>query len=638
MSMRLPVDGRQPKASSFGRILAQSAWILTGFLFLLASPSADAQQWKATGKPASKAKRQPGIVLTSLPVPAVPAPASAPAEDGRRSLNSLPGADQMLETLEYDDLPLAQVLAAFNSATRLNVIASADAGKVSITAHLHNVTAASALEAIVNANGLFYRVDPSGIVRVATSDEYERDLASFREEETQVFTLLYPNPVAVAQVISQVFGDRVQLNSADADFTDLIDLSQRFNRFDLVDGRALGLGTFDGGQQSGNAGSLGGFNTGRRGGLGGLGGGLGGLGGGLGGLGGGLGGLGGGLGGLRGGLGGFGLGGFGQGRFGRGTTNQQQTPDREQLNDMTAAEIQALENRLAAIGSLSDEERANLLQKREATIYVSVIRRNNQVVVRTGDRRTMEQISQLITQLDVPTPTVMLEIKVLRVTLGNGFESAFEYFAGNDENAGSFSDGALLPAFPNGSTVSRLLGNGLGVSGRIPGSLNFQVVDENFQFRMQLLESKGRLTALATPLILTANNEVSRIFVGDTLPFTTGFEPATVVGGLANNTVVAATPSTEDRDVGQSLLITPNINANRTVTLRDAWAKLAKQTEINTKRKVEMDKKRNLETDTKRELDVGKKQKLCIGKKQTFDIDNNQTFKIVSSASRTDWA
>lgn len=219
---------------------------------------------------------------------------------------------------------------------------------------------------------------------------------------------------------------------------------------------------------------------------------------------------------------------------------------------MTAAEIQALENQPAAIGSLSDGERANLLQKREATIYVSVIRRKNQVVVRTGDRRTMEQICQLITQLDVPTPTVMLEIKVLRVTLGNGFESAFEYFAGNDENAGSFSDGALLPAFPNGSTISRLLGNSLEVSGRIPGSLNFQVVDENFQFRMQLLERKGRLTALATPLILTANNEVSRIFVGDTLPFTTGFEPATVVGGLANNTVVAATPSTEDRDVGQS--------------------------------------------------------------------------------------
>ena len=236
---------------------------------------------------------------------------------------------------------------------------------------------------------------------------------------------------------------------------------------------------------------------------------------------------------------------------------------------MTAAEIQALEIRLAAIGSLSDEERANLLQKREATIYVSVIRRNNQVVVRTGDRRTMEQISQLITQLDVPTPTVMLEVKILRVTLGDGFDSAFEYFASDGGNSGSFSDGALLPVFPGGNPMPRPeIIPGLGVSGQIPGSLTFQVVNDDFQFRMQLLESKGRLTALATPLILTANNEVSRIFVGDTLPFTTGFTAPRIATGTVNGVAVPAAPITEVRDVGQSLLITPNINADRTVTLR----------------------------------------------------------------------
>ena len=35
-----------------------------------------------------------------------------------------------------------------------------------------------------------------------------------------------------------------------------------------------------------------------------------------------------------------------------------------------------------------------------------------------------------------------------------------------------------------------------------------------------------------------------------------------------NNTTIAGTPITELRDVGQSLLITPSINADRTVTLR----------------------------------------------------------------------
>ena len=497
--------------------------------------------------------------------PPVVASESGPAARAG-ALRSVPGADRTLTSLELLETPLSDALSTLNREFGINAIASQDAGKTLITATLRDVTAASALQAIVNANGLFYRIDDEGIVRIATAAEYERDLASFRDEETRVFTLLYPNPLSVAQVIQQAFGQRVRMQAADADFMDMMDLFQRFNRFDLVDGRALGLGTFEGGGQVGGP-------------QGGLAGGIGGLGGrgmGMGGMGMGMG-----MGGM--GMGGFGaLGGIGpqpagltrrsrsQGRIGGFTTG-----DGQPLSDLTAGEIQELEDQLAYEGDLSDQQRADLLRRREATIYVSVIRRNNQVVVRTGDSRTMEQIAQLIAQLDVPTPTVLLEVKVLRVELADGLNSAFEYFGGNAEVASAFSDGApfsVPPAipFPGGAAGSRTLAPGLGVGGRIPGALTFQVIDENFRFRMQLLESKNRVTSLATPLILTANNEVSRIFVGDTLPFTVGFTPAQIVGGGVGGVAgaVAATPITELRDVGQSLLITPNINADRTVTLR----------------------------------------------------------------------
>jgi general secretion pathway protein D len=75
---------------------------------------------------------------------------------------------------------------------------------------------------------------------------------------------------------------------------------------------------------------------------------------------------------------------------------------------------------------------------------------------------------------------------------------------------------------------------------------------------------------LATPLLLTANNEVSRIFIGETELFTIGFtSPQVVTSGIAQTNTVG-TPITTLRDVGQLLLITPNINADRTVTLRVA--------------------------------------------------------------------
>lgn len=484
---------------------------------------------------------------------------SPTGERGESGLNSpqnsarvLPeSATRLITKVEFDNVPLAQAMQTLSKEVGLNVISSAQAGQQPITVYLEEVTAIDAIDAIVKANGLFYRIeDQSGIIRIATRDEYVSDLTNFREEETRVFTLLYPNPTAVAQAIQHMYGNRVQLNQADNDFQDLIELTQRFNKFDIVDGRALGLGTFGGG--------LGGS---------GLGGGLGsGIGGGLGAFGGGLNGIGG-----------------GQGAFGFGLTNRSRSrvnvaaeaiEEREEQRELFKDVLQEIEN-ARGNGGLTDEQQAEISRRSQATIFVSTIRRNNQVVVRTSDPNTMEQIAQLIAQLDVPTPTVLLEVKVLRVELADGLNSAFEYFGGDTDVAGAFSDGtpfSVPPAvpFPGGTAVSRTLGEGLGISGNVPGALTFQVIDDNFRFRMQLLESKNRVTALASPLILTANNEVSRIFVGDTLPFTVGFTPGQIVGGVVGGVggAVAPTPITELRDVGQSLLITPNINSDRTVTLR----------------------------------------------------------------------
>ncbi len=446
---------------------------------------------------------------------------------------------ETLAILQFDDLPLAEAMKLFSDETGLNVICSSGAGETIVNVFLRDVEPLAALEAIVKTNGLFYQVnEESGIIRIATSAEYDKDLTSFRDEQTRVFTLLYPNPVAVAQVISQIFGDRVELNMADADTEELMDLSQRFSRFDLMDGRALGLGTFDGGGQSSGGGGRGGAGAG-----------------------------GGAMGqGAVGGQMGGGGGAMNRSRSRSDSTNAQNSALQ---NGLSAVEIQELEDQLAFSGSISDESRSRLARRGQATIYVSTVRRNNQIIVRTGDEQSMVAIEQLVKQLDVPTPTVMLEVKVLRIALADGVNSAFEYFTGGDDESGQFSDGQLQGPFPGALVAGRAMASGLGVSGAVPGALSFQLVDTNFQFRMQLLESQQRITALATPLILTSNNEVSRIFVGDTLPFTVGFTPSQVVAGVNSvGGAVAATPITELRDVGQSLLITPNINADRTVTLR----------------------------------------------------------------------
>jgi len=129
--------------------------------------------------------------------------------------------------------------------------------------------------------------------------------------------------------------------------------------------------------------------------------------------------------------------------------------------------------------------------------------------------------------------------------------------------SGVFRDGQLS-AVPPGSFPGGLpVGAGVNASAGV-----FQVVSNNFAARLELLQTKGRVTSLATPILLTANNEVSRIFSGEQIPIVIGFTEPQVITGDGATTTLASTPVTELRDVGTDLLITANINADRTVTLR----------------------------------------------------------------------
>jgi general secretion pathway protein D len=71
---------------------------------------------------------------------------------------------------------------------------------------------------------------------------------------------------------------------------------------------------------------------------------------------------------------------------------------------------------------------------------------------------------------------------------------------------------------------------------------------------------------MATPLVLTANNEVSRLFVGEEVPLNRSF--TTYESTSLESTTFTGSADIEFRPVGTTLVITPTINADRTVNLR----------------------------------------------------------------------
>jgi len=479
-------------------------------------------------------------------------------------------AGKMLEVVEFRDQPLDETLRLFSAQTGLNIVASPEARKINVSLYLRNVTPDAALDALCNINDLWHKQNPAtGVISIYTTKEYQRDLSSFREEQTEVFTLLYPNPVDVATAIRSIYGDRVVLSLQSQSQDVYQDLIQRFNRFDVVSQRSQGFGQLS---QSGGAGGIGGV-----GGIGGIGG-VGGVGGvGPGGLAGG-----GGLGTLTGSF-------AQQTAVNRAseTAKTQMIAPIEEFKGLSPEEIEALEATATGEGKVNAAMVAALMARRRATIYVAVIRQHNQLLVRTSDEKTMQQIRELVQRVDVPTPLVLLEVKILSVNLGDDFNSVFDYqFSDGASVAGGFVPSSLIappsPAFTTGNILAPAGNNALtpetplapasspGVAGSPNPPLLFQYVNNHFRMRMQLLENNNRITTLATPLLLTANNEVSRLFVGQDVPLNLGFSgPTPIVNAAGTSTAfTAGSTNIQFRPVGTDLLITPNINADRTVTLR----------------------------------------------------------------------
>ncbi len=425
-----------------------------------------------------------------------------------------------LRHVEFHDVPLADALRMLAEQSGNNYSCSAAAGQTPVSVSLRWVSAKTAVEELCKTHGLWFRRDEqSGIVRVMTMAEFERDLVSFHEEKDEVFTLLYPNVLEVAAAIRDLYGDRVRLSLGRASDDESDELQSRFERFDMIDARSSGLGQLEGlddqeggGQTTVVSGDSGVVWTSN----------------------------------------------------GGAATNSAVG----RFRDLTPAMAEKVQQALAAgTSSNGADQVVAAYQDQPANIFVTVSRRNNMIIVRTSDEHALTAIRELIRRLDVPTPTVLLEVKILSLDLGDGFQSNFDYQFGGvvsgggtaAQTLGGFTSGEIAPAAAGTMTP--------GGTGLQSGTMTFQVVNEYFRARMQLLESKGRVKTLATPMLLTANNEVSRLFLGEERPRLRDISYQTLI---TSGTSSAINPDT-DFDyvpVGTTLLITPNINSDRTVTLR----------------------------------------------------------------------
>jgi len=426
------------------------------------------------------------------------------------------GGEHIIREIELKQTKVVDALRLIAELSGVSAVATKEAAEKETTLFLRNVTASDAIDTLCKVNNLWYRQDKrSGIYRIMTTEEYQKDLVVFRDDVTQIFTLLHPNVVSIATAIEDLYGDRVEL-SFGKDGDDLVSDGE-FGQF------RFGGSSSRGGGSSGSNSRSNDFRDDR---------------------------------------------GSNNGNF-RRSTQRNDKSNRIVDEKLTADQIAQLEQRMRQEGSGSDLISFDALRgisRREVPIFVTINREHNLILVRTSDLDALEDIAVLIRAVDRPTPQVLLEMKILELALGNDFKSIFDLdYADGKSFSGPSSSQQKNPLVSNGATAQQ---NVFGI-GNFPlesSTLVYQYINNKVRLRVQFLASENRVNILATPMILASNNRSAKVFVGEERVLTTGVSTDVITSSTGPTSTVVE-PTTEVRDIGNTLEILPKINADRTVTL-----------------------------------------------------------------------
>ena len=185
---------------------------------------------------------------------------------------------------------------------------------------------------------------------------------------------------------------------------------------------------------------------------------------------------------------------------------------------------------------------------------LTVFKRNNCIVARSLDGGLLNEMGRIIEALDTPTSQVLLEIKILQLTLGDGFESFFDV------------DWAVASAAGITGDYTTTLGLG-GSSSLSSNTLNFFFDSEKLDARVALYENAGRAEVISTPFLMTANNSKVEFFVGEETPLRDDVTTQTVAVGDQGDTITTFQVDIVRKELGTDVEMTTFINADSTVTM-----------------------------------------------------------------------
>ena len=178
---------------------------------------------------------------------------------------------------------------------------------------------------------------------------------------------------------------------------------------------------------------------------------------------------------------------------------------------------------------------ASRLLEREVTIVGD--EKSNTVLV-SASPRYMDRVRQMIFELDVDPPQVLIQVLLAEISLTGALEW------GVDARFQSNSQGSQNVIFGASSSLASAFLPTLGLP-------TFSVSGDNFSLLLKALEAQGRIQVLSNPSVMAANNQPARIQIGENIGRASS---SSLAGGGTQQTTV------EFIDIGVILNVTPSIN------------------------------------------------------------------------------
>ncbi|MDO4584936.1 MAG: hypothetical protein Q4D62_12635 [Planctomycetia bacterium] len=428
-----------------------------------------------------------------------------------------------IESLNIKGMTLHEFSRLLSQGAGWKVVVSREAGDIEFRTYFEDIHGEDAIRAICQANNLWYHQDENtGIISIMTVEEYRRGILSHSQDTVKVVTLLYPDARAVGDAIQRLFKNRVVWTPPDDYLDDPIDdIERAFERMESLNDQVQDL------QQS--------LGNSRR----------------------------------------------SSSSSSSSSSSRSSSRNRSQRNLDPLAENRVVEDieqevasekLIAQLTGAADVEGGILGDP--GIVYVSAFRGSNDLLLRSSDPKAVEEVMKVIAQLDKPKPQVLLEVKVLDLTLSDdesyGFDWLFKAGNGSGGRATGINSDTVGTEFGNivHPADGSLVPTGTGLD---PKAMVLQVVTDDIAARIQAMQDSGRAIALATPNLCVADGEASRIFVGtETTILTSVTVSRSTYSGTTTTSDTVYSPETERLNVGTTLLITPRIHADRTTTIRIA--------------------------------------------------------------------